>query len=190
MMKASFLLLSGILTSCAIEKPDYETVTKDGDFEVRKYESIRVVSAPMDDMGKRDKSFRKLFKYISGENAEKKKIAMTSPVFMEDPDEPDEEQNGRMSFMLPAEVAEAGAPSPDAYELSLGEIESGTFAVLRFNGWDNEKAQAAASEKLAELITKNELNPSGVKFFAFYNPPWTPEWFRRNEVWQRTKNAP
>jgi DNA gyrase inhibitor GyrI len=189
MMKALFVLISGILTSCAIEKPDYETVTKDGDFEVRKYDSIRVVSAPMDDMEKRDQSFRKLFKYISGENAEKKKIAMTSPVFMENSEDTAEKQKGRMSFMLPAEIAKAGAPSPDANEVSLGEIESGTFAVLRFKGWDNEKAQTAASEKLAELIAKNELKPSGGKFFAFYNPPWTPEWFRRNEVWQRVENA-
>ena len=190
MMKAFFVLLSGVLSSCAIEKPGYETVKKEGDFEVRKYESIRVVSAPMDGMEKRDQSFRKLFKYISGENAGKKKIAMTSPVFMEKAQSPDEKQKGSMSFMLPAEVAKAGPPSPDSDEVSLGQIDSGAFVVLRFKDWDNEKAQAAASEKLDQLISQHQLEPVGKKFFAFYDPPWTPGLLRTNEVWQRIRKSP
>lgn len=187
-MKALFLFLSGVLTSCAIEKPDYETLRKEGDFEVRKYASIRIVSAPMENMDKRDQSFRKLFKYISGENADKKRISMTSPVFMNEGAENAEnaeKSGGRMSFMLPAEVAKAGAPSPDGEELALDEIKPGIFAVLRFKGWDKEPNRKAASEKLEELISAEKLKSIGPEFFAFYNPPWTPEMFRRNEIWQR-----
>lgn len=187
MMKALFVLLSGVLTSCAIEKPEYETIKRDGDFEIRKYGAIRIVSAPMDDMENRDQSFRKLFKYISGDNSEKKKIAMTSPVFM---NEEAETTKGSMSFMIPSEVAKAGAPSPDGEGLSIGEIETGNFAVLRFKGWADAKAQTAASEKLAALISENKLKPIGPNFFAFYDPPWTPELLRRNEVWQRIETSP
>ena len=89
------LLAPGLLFG--IEKPAYETIEKEGKFEIRKYEAIPVVSAPMDNMGQRDQSFRKLFQYISGANEKKQKIAMTSPVFMEGKaDDKGENPNGRM----------------------------------------------------------------------------------------------
>jgi hypothetical protein len=184
-MKALFVFLGGILSSCAIEKPDYETLQKTGDFEVRKYQAIKVVSAPMEDMGKRDDSFRKLFNYISGKNEAKQKIAMTSPVFMEDGEKNGAASTGKMSFMLPAKIAEKGAPEPDGEGLAITEIAGGTFAVLRFKGWDREENRNKAAAELAKLIAGQKLKPAGSTFFAFYDPPWTPEMMRRNEVWQR-----
>lgn len=183
-MKALFLFLSATLGVHAIEKPAYESISKEGNFEVRKYAAIPVVSAPMDDMGKRDESFRTLFRYISGGNEEKKKIAMTSPVFMEDGGE---KKEGRMSFMIPAKVSEKGAPVPNAEDVTVSEIGGGTFAVLRFKGWKDEAKQDKAIEDLAKLVADGKLKPIGKPFFAFYDPPWTLEMFRTNEVWQRVE---
>lgn len=182
-MKALFIFLCSALGSWAIEKPGYEVVTKDGDFEVRKYAEIPVVSAPMDDMEKRDGSFRELFRYISGKNEGKQKIAMTSPVFIEDAGVGG--KSGKMSFMIPAEVSAKGAPAPDAEDVAVSSIGEGTFAVLRFKGWDEKKNRDKAGENLARLVSEAQLKPMGKAFFAFYDPPWTPELFRRNEVWQR-----
>ncbi len=182
-MKILFALLIASLTSCAIEKPAYETVQKNGEFEVRKYADIAIVSAPMEDMEKRDKSFRQLFKYISGENDQKQKIEMTSPVFVNDT--ADEKKSGSMSFMIPTEVAKNGSPTPNAEGLTVTKIDGGTYAVLRFSGWDKEDNRKAATESLAKLIIENKLNPTGNPFFAFYDPPWIPEMLRQNEVWQK-----
>lgn len=180
-MKVLCILLASVLSASAIEKPDYETVLAEGDFEVRKYAAIKVVSAPMDDMQERNESFRKLFKYISGENANEQKIAMTAPVFMDDKGE----SEGTMSFMLPAAIAEAGAPAPDEESLKVTEVEGGTYAVLRFKGWKSTEKQELAVAKLAEFVSTQKLKPIGEHFFAFYDAPWKPEMFRRNEVWQR-----
>lgn len=182
-MKALFALLIASLTSCAIEKPAFETVQKNGNFEVRKYAAIPIVSAPMQDMEKRDESFRQLFKYISGENDQKQKIEMTSPVFVND--KPDANKSGSMSFMIPAEVAKKGSPSPNAEGLAVEKIDGGTYAVLRFSGWDKEDKRKTATETLAKLISENKLKPTGKPFFAFYDPPWIPEFLRQNEVWQK-----
>ncbi|MCE2960897.1 MAG: SOUL family heme-binding protein [Akkermansiaceae bacterium] len=181
-MKALFALLIATLTSCAIEKPTYESVQKKGDFEVRKYAAIPIVSAPMQDMEKRDNSFRQLFKYISGENDKKQKISMTSPVFVNEA--ADSKKSGSMSFMIPSEVAKMGSPTPNAEGLAVAKIDGGSYAVLRFSGWDKEDNRKAASESLAKLIVENKLNPTGKPFFAFYDPPWIPEMLRQNEVWQ------
>jgi DNA gyrase inhibitor GyrI len=183
-MKALFLFLSATLGVHAIEKPTYESISKEGNFEVRKYAAIPVVSAPMDDMEKRDESFRTLFRYISGGNEDKKKIAMTSPVFMENGEE---ETKGRMSFMIPAKVSEKGAPAPSAEDVTVSEIGGGTFAVLRFKGWKDGAKQDTATQDLAKLVSEANLKPIGKPFFAFYDPPWTPELLRRNEIWQRVE---
>jgi DNA gyrase inhibitor GyrI len=184
-MKALYALLIASLTSCAIEKPAYETVQKKGNFEVRTYAAIPIVSAPMADMEKRNDSFRQLFKYISGENDKKQKISMTAPVFVDDT--ADAKKSGSMSFMIPAVVAKNGSPNPNAEGLAVEKIEGGTYAVLRFSGWDKEDKRTAATESLAKLITENKLNPKGKPFFAFYDPPWIPELLRQNEVWQKLK---
>jgi DNA gyrase inhibitor GyrI len=182
-MKALFALLIATLTSCAIEKPAYESVQKNGNFEVRKYAAIPIVSAPMEDMENRDDSFRQLFKYISGENDKKQKISMTSPVFVNET--ADEKKSGSMSFMIPAEVAKNGSPTPNAEGLAVEKIDGGTYAVLRFSGWDKPDNRKVATESLAKLITENKLKPTGKPFFAFYDPPWIPEMLRQNEVWQK-----
>ncbi len=184
-MKPLLLLLTTALVSCAIEKPPFESISKNGKFEIRKYEAIRIVSAPMDTMENRDQSFRKLFRYISGDNQDNEKISMTSPVFMENQQD---KKPGKMSFMLPAKIAERGAPSPDADDLSIQEIKAGKFATLRFSGWKDPAKQEAATKKLTELITENKLKPIGPPIFAFYDPPWIPEAFRQNEIWQRVED--
>lgn len=186
-MKAIFVLLACALTSCAIEEPAFESIRKEGNFEVRKYAAIPIVSAPMEGMGKRDDSFRSLFRYISGANAQKEKIAMTSPVFMENGEA--KEKPGRMSFMIPAKVSEKGAPAPDAEAVAVSEIGGGTFAVLRFKGWKDDAKREQATADLGKLITEAALKPIGKPFFAYYDPPWTPEVMRRNEVWQRVEQS-
>lgn len=184
-MKTLALLLLATLCSCAIEEPAFESVRKEGNFEVRKYASIPIVSAPMEDMGKRDDSFRTLFRYISGANADKTKIAMTSPVFMENGDT--EEKPGRMSFMIPAKVSEEGTPAPTAEDVAVSELGGGTFAVLRFKGWRDDASREQATTELGKLLSEAALKPIGKPFYAFYDPPWTPEPLRRNEVWQRVE---
>jgi DNA gyrase inhibitor GyrI len=182
-MKAFLAFLIATLTSCAIEKPAFESVQKSGNFEVRKYAAIPIVSAPMQNMDNRDDSFRKLFKYISGENDKKQKISMTAPVFVNETADP--KKSGSMSFMIPADVAKNGSPNPKAEGLAVNKIESGTYAVLRFPGWDKAENRKAATEALAKLLTEKQLKPTGKTFFAFYDPPWIPELLRQNEVWQK-----
>lgn len=184
-MKIPSLLILASLCSCAIEEPAFESVRKEGNFEVRKYAVIPVVSAPMQDMGKRDDSFRTLFRYISGANEDQSKIAMTSPVFMENGAAAD--KAGLMSFMIPAKISEKGAPAPTEEDVAISEIGGGTFAVLRFKGWKDDAKREDATSNLAKLISEAALKPIGKPFYAFYDPPWTPEPLRRNEVWQRVE---
>lgn len=192
MEKFVTLLLLGLmaLPLAAIEKPSYRTLKEDKKrkLELRQYGDIPVASAPMGGMRNQDGSFMKLFRYISGNNSGEQKIDMTSPVFMETtPKDQAPSGSGRMSFMIPAKVAREGVPQPGEKGVTVGTIKGGRFAAIRFSGHKSETKREAALTALRGWIRENAWTEEGEPFFAYYNPPWTPEFMRRNEVIIRVK---
>ena len=180
------ILLTG--TAFAIEKPDYTVLQKNGKMELRRYADLPVVSAPMAGMNQRNDSFGQLFQYISGANKAEQKIKMTSPVFMEGSHKDRAPANsGTMSFMIPSDVAKVGSPDPTGKNVSLKKIKGGTIAAIRFKGWKSEAARKTAIDNLQAWVKQQGWRAEGQPFFAIYNPPWTPEFMRRNEVWLRVK---
>jgi hypothetical protein len=59
------------------EPAPYEVTRSEGRFELRRYPSLTVARTPMH--GDRDASFKRLFRFISGENERKEKIPITTP---------------------------------------------------------------------------------------------------------------
>ena len=66
----------------AIEEATYAVVQRDGQFEIRDYASHvvaeTVVAVAFARAG--NEAFRRLFRYISGDNRSRHKVAMTAPV--------------------------------------------------------------------------------------------------------------
>lgn len=184
------LPLIALLSSCAtaIEKPDYELLLKDDTKELRHYPDLPVVSTPMGGMEARNDSFGKLFRYISGNNEAEQKVEMTSPVFMEgSPKDEAPAKSGTMSFLIPSKVAKAGTPAPTGEEVALRQITGGTVATINFKGWRDEAKRELAIQKLVKWIASRGWKAKGEPFFAIYDPPWTPEILRTNEVWLRVE---
>lgn len=160
------------------ESPAYAVERSDGAFEVRRYPAMTVVSTGME--GGSGGGFRRLFGYISGENAGEEKVAMTTPVFTGDG-----RRDEVMSFVVPAAVAGRGAPRPTGDGVALGTIEGGRFAVLRFRGrWDREGSERRGRE-LRQWVEAEGLSPHSRLLVANYDPPFTPPALRRNEVMVR-----
>ena len=67
----------------AYESAEYSVLETEGNIELRSYPELVLVTTSM---GTRvqgdDGSFGRLFRYISGTNSDKQKVAMTTPVFM------------------------------------------------------------------------------------------------------------
>ena len=78
------VLVVGCQTSRShYESAPYRVLKKAGAFEVREYPSLHLVETPGSGrMEKRNTGFRKLFRYISGQNEAALKIPMTTPVFI------------------------------------------------------------------------------------------------------------
>ncbi len=182
-----FLLLgiAFVTTSRAgYETAAYKVEKKEGAFEVRKYAPHKVASTSTSG-GSRNGGFGTLFRYISGENEDRQKIAMTTPVFM--PASVDGKPQ-EMQFVVPADVAESGAPAPTSSNVTIKTMSGGRYAVLRFSGQLNAKLQKKKLDQLRAKLREKGLKPTGSPIFAGYDPPWTPGPFRRNEVLFRLAN--
>lgn len=157
------------------ESPVHTVVSAEGPCEIRDYPALTLVSTPMQKRGS-DGSFMRLFGFISGRNATGEKIAMTTPVLMTG------EESGTMSFIVPKDVAAKGAPAPASPEVSLGSVPPARYAVYRYSGSASPTRGKAAAQKLLEWASARHLETEGAPLFAYYNPPWTPWFMRRNEV--------
>jgi len=183
------LLLSGgswfVLTSrAATETPDYQVLEKDGDFEIRRYPDLALVSTSTPDR-EMNGSFMKLFRYIDGGNESTQKVAMTSPVLMEKTAE-----RSTMSFILPKQVQTEGAPQPKAADVVLQAMPKVELIAMRFPGKPSPAAEAKATEQIQAWAQAKGKKVQGTPLFAYYDPPWTPAIMRRNEVMLRLQTVP
>jgi hypothetical protein len=174
-LAASLVVVMFAVTAMAIETPNYKTLEQDGKFEVREYPAMTVARTAM---GEGD--FMRLFRYISGGNEAEQKIAMTAPVLVQHKGE----ESG-MSFVVPREVAAGRVPAPKAGDVSVDEMPAAKFAVFTYSGRRTDKNEGEALEKLRSWMAKKNLRPEGDPIFAYYDPPWTLPFMRRNEVMLR-----
>jgi DNA gyrase inhibitor GyrI len=179
--------LSLLVAACSTSRAGYETAVftvlkSEENFEVRDYPELKIVSTAMDPAKKeRDDRFMRLFRYIDGNNATEQKVAMTTPVFMTG-EAGATAGPARMNFVVPAEVAAAGAPAPKAADVVLDSLPARRVAVIRFSGRSSPSLEAAKLSELKAWMERQNLTATGEPFLAYYDPPWTPGPLRRNEV--------
>lgn len=182
-----------------IEEPQYKIIAKEGDFELRDYAPYIVAEVITE--GERDSAvsagFRILAGYIFGGNTSQSKIAMTAPVTQSKGETIEMTapvtQTGSGSswvirFMMPQAYTMSSLPKPDDERIALKQIKSRRVAVLKFSGLWTEGNLNARREELAAMIKKKSLKPKGEANYAFYDPPWKPFFWRRNEVMQEIES--
>jgi hypothetical protein len=155
-----------------LESAHYKLVLKEGDFEIREYPELVVVTTPMEST-EGDSAFGRLFQFIQGENASEAKIAMTTPVFVDE---------GKMSFVIPKETRQQGVPDPTAREVTVESRLAVRVGAYRFSGVANESRRTEALEKLKTWMVGQGLESLGDPTFAYYDAPFIPGPLRRNEV--------
>ena len=181
-----------------VEIAPYKVLKKDGDIEIRSYDSLVLVSTPMDgNMENQGGAFNRLFQYISGDNTGARKIEMTAPVIMK-PESAEGEKismtapvlinqdegsnEWTMSFVLPAKFDYETAPVPKSEEVKLTELKNFDVAAIRFSGRLRGENTRKHKALLEQWLEENDYTASGTYQTAGYNPPWTLPQFRRNEV--------
>jgi len=188
------LQLTGAITAMATEEAPYTVLKTDGIFELREYPpqilAEIIVEGELEDAG--NKAFRPLFRYISGDNKSRGKIAMTAPVSQEQKGEkismtaPVSQQSiqGKwaVSFMMPASYTMETLPTPDDSNIKLRQVPARRVAVVRYSGFWSEEKYLLQKEKLEKWIIDNRFIVTGDPVWARYNSPFTLWFMRRNEI--------
>jgi hypothetical protein len=163
-----------------VETINYEVVKKPNGVEIRKYP--KMIVARVDGYG--DDGFSLLFKFISGQNSQKSKVAMTSPVVSEKiaMTAPVLSSGGSIAFVMPTSYTLETTPQPTDERVKIVESPPRYLAVLRFSGrWGGNAFEARTKEMITEL-EKAGITTKGEAFAMRYNPPFMPWFLRRNEV--------
>jgi SOUL heme-binding protein len=197
-----WIAVPGVLVLCAalwgpivsrVEQPRYEVVASEGDIEVRRYGPTIVAEAIT--AGTRDKAigegFRVIADYIFGNNLSSRKVAMTAPVTQQ-PNEKiamtapvtqqSDGQTWRVHFIMPAEYTLETLPTPRNPAVKLVPVAGKRYAVIRFSGLTGDDDLARHTARLREYLRTQGLEPQSAPIYAFYNPPWTLPFMRRNEI--------
>lgn len=204
-MKSFYVAMSGLfLAGCSVfgqsnvETAPYTLIKADSSLqiEVRRYDSMVLVSADMSGDG-RNSAFRKLFRYISGDNEGAAAIAMTAPVLM-DGDKTsskgteiamtapvfmgNQEGKSLMSFVMPKDFTLQNTPKPTDPTLQVSELKNYRVAAIQFSGTLSADNVAKHTKILQEWLTRQGYIAIAAPVEAGYNGPMTLPMLRRNEV--------
>lgn len=178
----------------AIEKAKFNILESDLNFEIRQYDpqivAETLVEGDFEKVGKQ--GFRRLYDYISGNNRQKKSIAMTSPVTQEANSEkiamtaPVAQQKvdnkWRITFLMPSEYTLDDLPQPLDSRVTLKQEPGRIVAAIKYSGTWDESRYEEKKAVLEDFIARRGLNPAGEPVWARYDPPFMPWFLRRNEV--------
>jgi len=178
----------------ATEEAPFSVFAKDGEFEVRDYagQIVAEVSVDEDFKDAGNTAFRKLFGYISGDNQAREGISMTAPVAQQERGEKiamtspvgqrATSQGWSVSFMMPSSFTLESTPEPNDPAIAIREIPEQRMATIRYSGRWTEKNYRKYLAKLESWIGTQGLTVTGNPVWARYNPPFTPPFWRRNEI--------
>jgi DNA gyrase inhibitor GyrI len=94
-----------------------------------------------------------------------------------------------MAFVMPAKLKAGEVPKPTDDTVKVRELAAGRFAVLRFRGGRNAGNEAESLAKLKAWMETERLSVLSPPVYAYFDPPWTPGFLRRNEVMIRTDSG-
>jgi hypothetical protein len=175
-----------------VEQPEYKVEASDGSIEIRSYGQMIAAEAVVEGERKAaiNEGFRLIAAYIFGANKPNAKIAMTAPV-----------QQQKQTIAMTAPVTQQGSgnawivrfiipkswtietlPIPIDARISLKPIPARRFVAITFSGFATTKAIERHTDELRRYAADHKLSTTGEPLLAFYNPPWTLPFFRRNEV--------
>jgi DNA gyrase inhibitor GyrI len=179
-----------------IEHQKYAVLKKYQEYEIREYDSHLVAEVVVKGTQKESlrSGFRKLFDYISGNNSKKESIKMTSPVTQQSGEmseriamtapvmQEQKEDAFIVSFMMPSNYTMDSIPIPEDPAVTIVQKEKYKAAVLRFAGYATEDKITKKQARLKALLKAEGYQVNSSAHMAFYDPPWTPPFMRRNEI--------
>lgn len=178
----------GLYSGRTTEEVPYEVRRTVNGVEIREYpETVLAETTAPDQVT----AFRRLFRYISGDNEGETSVSMTAPVEtgggtsvpMTAPVRSGSDGGEvRMAFYLPASYDAETAPEPTDPAVTLGTEPARTVAAKRFSWYATSRRANRQERRLLAVLEREGIEPSGDPYLLQYDDPGTPPFMRRNEV--------
>ena len=174
-----------------VETPGYKILKTEGNIQLRRYDPmiialVNVNGTRRDAIGK---GFRLLADFIFGDNVAQRtigdptetresiKIAMTAPVQQQLVD-----SGWQISFVMPSKYTTGTLPSPTNKLITIRTEDSRDFFTITFSGMNSDQNLEENQNILMKYLEINNILTNTKPVYAFYNPPWTLPFLRRNEI--------
>ncbi|KAI5610941.1 heme-binding protein 2, partial [Silurus asotus] len=161
--------------------------SKGDDYEVRTYHTTQWMSTTVSGMEQDEAlstGFRRLFKYIQGNNEKQVTVDMTAPVtsLINPGEQPSCESSVTVSFYLP-EAHQAEPPNPSIPEIFVETRKDFTVFVRTFGGFANSQNTHDELLKLIESLKRDGMSFKEAPYYRVgYDSPFKLV-NRKNEVW-------
>lgn len=176
-----------------VEQAKYDVVESHGAIEIRDYAPMIVAETEV--KGERgsaiNQGFRIIADYIFGNNISAQKVEMTTPVTQQASEkiamtapviQSGEGKSWVVRFVMPSSYTMETLPKPNNESVLLKAFGKSRYAVIRFSGMAGTESLEKHTAKLESFIKEHQLNLISDPTYAFFNPPWTLPFLRRNEV--------
>ena len=175
-----------------LDGPEFTQSMVDNNVETRKYggnlwASTKVMTNSIEEAD--NIGFNRLFDYISGANAAKAAIDMTTPVLMKVTPGAGPNCNSTfiVSFYVPNKYQQSGPPAPTNPDVFIQTISPLSVAVNEFGGFATDKEEIAKAAALSQQVAASKAvkaDPAAGDSWwkAGYDPPFRVT-NRHNEVW-------
>jgi hypothetical protein len=174
----SFKLLFSAISPARL--PIYNILQDYRDFQLRQYPEMLFASVVVP--GNREKAlstgFSILANYILGKNQSKLKMKMEAPVMQQKTAE-----GWKISFVMPTYYDLSDLPKPDDERIQLHLVPAHNYIVYRFNGKVIDDFLQQEMDYFKKFLVRQDFKIRGEPIYAFYSPPWTMSFLRRNEIW-------
>jgi len=167
------LFISILLMAQSYQTQPYEVISTLDRVEIRYYPPAMKVE--VESTTTNNRNFNALFKYISGNNEDGEKIAMTTPVYMEN-----KKDSQTMAFVLPVQYTDT-APNPKGNGLRVYQSKAGYFAAIRYGGYSNPEKVQLYTQQLKKILAQAEKKIIGQALVLSYDAPYK-FYNRRNEI--------
>ena len=167
------LFISILLMAQSYQTQPYEVISTLDRVEIRYYPPAMKVE--VESTTANNRNFNALFKYISGNNEDGEKIAMTTPVYMEN-----KKDSQTMAFVLPVQYTDT-APNPKGNGLRVYQSKAGYFAAIRYGGYSNPEKVQLYTQQLKKILAQAEKKIIGQALVLSYDAPYK-FYNRRNEI--------
>lgn len=196
----SSLLITSSVTMAKYEEPDFQVIESQNDIQIRAYKPMIV--AEVEVSGERSvaikQGFRLLADYIFGNNqaiesssTTSERIPMTTPVIQQKNEKipmttPVSQQaknkNWVVQFVMPKSYTLKTLAKPNNPQVEIRELPAYKAVTIRFSGMSTRQNLQKHLTELRNFVSSHDLKVIDNPIYAFYNPPWTLPFLRRNEI--------